>query len=79
MMRLPSFLSEHWVPTLYRGKLDNIDLQKEAKGVERVSGHGLHIKEGIVVSPVKARRNIKGQPLNLKVINPKYKDEDGFN
>lgn len=65
-----------WVPVLYRGKYDLESIKKVCKGLETVSGKGLHIKEGGVIEPLLARNARRGWPLFLKVINPKYKGED---
>jgi len=45
-----------------------------SKGMELVSGKGLHIKEGVVISPYIDRFAMDGTRLRLKVINPKYKE-----
>jgi len=58
-------------------KINNV-LPKEiisfSKGMELVSGKGLHIKEGVVISPYIDRFAMDGTRLRLKVINPKYKE-----
>lgn len=59
-----------WVPKLYQGPYDEEAIRTMAKGMEMVSGRGLHIREGCVVRP----RNITGMNIFLKVINPKYKE-----
>lgn len=65
-----------WVP--YSTDVFSIDvLEKLSKGLEGVSGKKLHIREGVVVEPVEPRLSKRGNfPLYLKVINPKYKDDD---
>lgn len=65
-----------WVPVLYRGMFNLEDIKRVCKGLETVSGKGLHIKEGGVIEPYAARNAKRGWPLYLKVINPKYKGED---
>ena len=66
-----------WVPMLDEGPLDLARIQALAKGQETVSGRALHLKEGVVVRPADpARRAQDGSRLQLKVLNPKYKDAD---
>lgn len=69
-------LRSHWVPVLYRGVFDIKAIDQVCKGLETVSGKGLHIKEGGVLEPKEARNATLGWPLLVKVINPKYKGED---
>jgi RNA ligase (TIGR02306 family) len=68
------------VPILYTGKFnkkETIEIAKElAMGKECVSGRHLHIKEGVVVRPLKNRKifyNGNSYYLNVKILNPEYK------
>lgn len=65
-----------FVPLLYVGPLKFNDLPILAQGMENVSGKSLNIREGIVVSPRVPRKSSKGFRLFLKIINPKYRDDD---
>jgi len=68
-----------WVPILYSGVFNKEYLIELSKGLETVSDkpdNKRHIREGIVVRPVIDRRARDGSPLRLKIINPKYKDDD---
>lgn len=67
---------KYMVPLLYRGKLDEEKLLSLAKGMETVSGKQINLKEGGVVQPVIPRRANEGFWLQVKIINPKYKDND---
>ncbi len=72
---LPEELQALWAPVLDEGPLDLARMQDLAKGQETVSGRALHLKEGVVVRPSDpARRAEDGSRLQLKVLNPKYKD-----
>jgi len=72
---LPDSLLAVWVPVLYQGPLDLEQFQALARGMETVSGQALHIREGVVVRPADVLRVAQdGSSLQLKVINPKYKD-----
>lgn len=62
-----------WVPVLYNGPYILDSILPLIKGNETVSGKGLHIKEGGVLSPVPLRR-INNTPLLVKLINPAFKD-----
>ena len=74
---LPPEVRSLWVPVLYRGPFEDADLPKLAKGRETVSGEERHIREGVVVSPADpTKRAEDGTRLRLKVLNPKYKDDD---
>lgn len=74
---LPPEVRDLWVPVLYRGPFEEADLPKLAKGREAVSGEERHIREGVVVSPADpTKRAEDGTRLRLKVLNPKYKDDD---
>lgn len=76
---LPQNILDIWVPIYRVGGFKGFDLEKLSKGKEQVSGRELHIKEGIVVKDINDSKAHDGKRLILKVINPKYKDEDSFN
>ena len=71
---IPAYFMELWVPILHISRLGELDLSSVCKGNERVSGKGLHIREGIVVRPTEMRYAKDGTRLFLKVINPAYKE-----
>jgi RNA ligase (TIGR02306 family) len=71
---IKEFILENWVPVIYEGPYDVDKLVDASKGMEQVSGKQLHIREGVVVSPVVPRLSSEGFPLFLKIINPKYRD-----
>lgn len=77
--QLDSDTLNHWVPVFHIGDINDVNLEELSKGKETVSGNALHIKEGIVVKDVLDNKASDGKRLILKVINPKYKDEDSFN
>lgn len=47
----PAWFTEHAVPVLYSGPFDEVALRTLRGGLETVSGRGLHIREGLVVTP----------------------------
>lgn len=62
------------VPVLYRGPFSREVMQRYTDGTESVSGNGMHIREGIVMKPVKERRDDLsglGRVL-LKSVSEKY-------
>lgn len=63
-----------WVPVIYDGPFDVEKLIEASKGKETVSEKQLHIREGIVVTPIQPRLSSEGFPLIVKIINPKYKE-----
>lgn len=69
-------LMVNWAPELYRGPFDLEVLESHAKGMETMSGKQRHIREGGVVSPVIPRYSKEGFKLFIKIINPKYKNDD---
>ena len=63
------------VPELYQGSFSKEKLFEVSKGIETVSGKNLHIREGVVVKPVKERYDFTlphGGRVQLKSINPAY-------
>jgi RNA ligase (TIGR02306 family) len=65
-----------WVPILYKGPYSINKMVDLSSGSEQVSGKETHIREGIVVSPIKPRKSKEGFLLMLKIINHKFKDTD---
>lgn len=72
----PEWIKEMWVPITYRGPLNSATVRDLAKGRETVSGKEIHIKEGIVVTPMPPRRTQAGETLYAKIVNPKFKNDD---
>ena len=73
---LPDSVHDIWCPILYRGPYkDAPNLFELCKGKEQVSGKELHIREGIVIVPVKRRRAADGTWLKTKIINPRYSEK----
>ena len=69
---------DHAVPVLYEGPFDEAELRKLRGGMETVSGKGLHIREGIVVTPRVPRFAADGSDLGVKLISDAYaKKETG--
>jgi RNA ligase (TIGR02306 family) len=60
------------VPVLYRGPFDSEVLHEFTVGRESVSGHGLHVREGVVVRTLRERTFGSGRRALLKSINPAY-------
>lgn len=73
--KLPEEWQNVWVPILYCGPYKDIkNLKRLALGNEQVSGKELHIKEGIVIKPYLDRKAKDGTWLQVKVLNPSYKE-----
>lgn len=69
-----------WVPIFHQGSIPfPEELEKLSKGKEQVSGKEEHIREGIVVKALNDSKAEDGTRLALKILNPKYKEEDSFN
>ncbi len=72
-------LSDNIVPALYRGGYDLNKIKELAQGNTLLSGN--HLKEGVIVKPVKERVDGKLGRVILKFINPMYetsKDRTDF-
>ena len=80
---VPEAFRRHWVPVLYEGAFDIDVIRPLREGKETVSGRGLHIREGVVVTPATPRESEHAASrfrLALKLINPKFvEDEDAVN
>lgn len=60
------------VPVLYRGPFDAEVLAAYTAGRETLSGHGVHVREGVVVRTLRERTFGPGRRALLKSINPAY-------
>ncbi len=69
------FFKSVWTPILFRGAFEPAALEALAIGLETVSGQSRHIREGVVVAPIKPRASSEGFVLFVKIINPAYKDD----
>jgi len=70
--RAVSELGLERVPVLYRGPFDAEVLRAFTVGRETVSGHGVHVREGVVVRTLRERTFGPGRRALLKSINPAY-------
>ncbi len=72
---LPNDIYANWVPLIYRGPFNPNEVRALREGKETLSGKELHIREGVVCSPVQPRKSHKGCfDLFCKIINPAYKE-----
>ncbi len=72
---MTNFLAELEIPgapVLYEGPFDMDTIKEISIGNETVSGKGCHMREGVVVRPVKERDVYHFGRAILKVINPEY-------
>lgn len=69
--RLGGFLPVPEVPILYFGPYDAAELFTLAEGNESISGAGLHLREGLVVRPVRERRGPEGRVI-AKFVSEAY-------
>ena len=60
------------VPVLYRGPFSEEVLREHTSGLETVSGQDLHIREGVVITPVKERYDMAIGRVCLKSISEEY-------
>lgn len=60
------------VPVVYRGPFTWAALEEATSGKETLTGKGLHIREGVVVAPVKNRFVHPIGLLRLKSVSPEY-------
>ncbi len=75
---LPTWCKDNFVPILYRGAFELEKILPLKDGLETVSGKGLHIREGVVLTPAKPRLNADHHDLAVKLISEKYaKKETG--
>lgn len=74
----PAWFQKNGVPVLYGGPYDEATVRGLRGGQETVSGQGLHIREGVVLTPAVARSAADGQDLIVKLISEAYaKKETG--
>lgn len=75
---LDAWFKNNFVPVLYQGGFDLESVLALKDGLETVSGKGLHIREGIVLTPATPRLNSDHHDLAVKLISEKYaKKETG--
>jgi RNA ligase (TIGR02306 family) len=60
-----------WVPELYRGPYDAKKLEELAEGKTTLNGAD-HIREGIVIKPVKERRDMTAGRVQFKIVSNAY-------
>lgn len=65
-------LSLDMVPVLYIGRFSNETMLQYTKGKETVSGEELHIREGIVITPLKEQRHVELGRVILKSVSEDY-------
>ena len=61
-----------FVPELYRGPYDRDVIWAIASGTEQVSGHELHLREGVVVKPIHERVDPRAERVVLKFVSDDY-------
>ena len=64
-----------WVPTVYRGPFDEAKLRQLAEENSLIEGAD-HIREGIIISPVKERVDPELGRVKLKIVSPKYLEKN---
>ena len=67
------YFSDLWVPRITRIPFTSAGFAQYADGREQVSGKELHIREGVVVTPVVPRNDSEGHGLAVKFLNSKFK------
>jgi hypothetical protein len=68
-------LSDNIVPVIYRGEYSLNKVKELAQGNTSLGGD--HLKEGVIVKPVKERVDGKLGRVILKFINPMYETSKG--
>jgi RNA ligase (TIGR02306 family) len=71
---VPDALKTLWVPVLFDGPLNFVEVRKLSKGNELISGRSCHIREGVVIAPYIVRRAYDRTRLTLKILNPDYRE-----
>lgn len=66
------FLGLDFTPLIYRGPFSKTSLEVHTKGRETYSGKSLHIREGVVVTPLVERRHPDIGRVCLKSVSPDY-------
>lgn len=64
-------LNKNWVPLLYRGPYSNEEVVKYVDGPSTIPGAN-HIREGVVVKPVKERCDPEIGRVQLKIVSNEY-------
>jgi RNA ligase (TIGR02306 family) len=67
------FMKDIWVPYIACVPFTSAGFAQYADGREQVSGKELHIREGVVVTPVVPRNDSEGHGLAVKYLNSKFK------
>lgn len=70
---LVSPFKDLWVPFFATVPFDPAVFPQFADGMEQVSGKELHIREGIVITPIMPRPDSEGHSLAIKFLNSKFK------
>jgi len=65
------------VPVLYRGPFSRAVMQEYTDGYETITGHDVHIREGIVMRPQTERRNEEVGRVQLKSVSGDYLTRKG--
>ena len=65
------------VPVLYRGPFDEALMLELTEGLETVSGRAAHMREGVVVRPLKERRDEVLGRVQLKSVSGSYLTRKG--
>lgn len=60
------------VPTIYRGPFSKEVVDKYTSGKETVSGQGVNIREGVVITPVEEREHPELGRVKLKSVSEQY-------
>jgi len=60
------------VPLVYRGPFSKEVMLQHTDGTETISGNNFHIREGVVIKPVKERRHKELGRVILKSVSEKY-------
>lgn len=68
----PEWFQTYGVPVLYEGAYDPEQIRSLRGGLETVSGSGLHIREGVVLTPAVPRPSGDGSDLSVKLISDAY-------
>lgn len=65
------------VPVIYRGPFSKETLEDITDGLEQVTGDELHIREGVVIKPIKERHHVRLGRVILKNVSDDYLLRDG--
>jgi RNA ligase (TIGR02306 family) len=67
------YFPDLWVPIIARMPFNSAVFNVYADGREQVSGKEIHIREGVVITPVTPRLDSEGHGLAIKYLNSKFK------